>query len=174
MMGVRKWELVVLFALMTGQVHLSFRQLVMLHIRQSRNKRQKKLIPHARLVSAFLRKQGVVPISEKPFEKLHATWSIAKMCTGDRITHVRTKLWHKIKFGDGAKLKVLQWGKQPPSQGEMVDLDSSDEEVLRLRREVGFQVGEGGSSSTRDQGSQTTPGECSTMTCRRGCIIASR
>ncbi|MFS8017896.1 hypothetical protein Hanom_Chr15g01385801 [Helianthus anomalus] len=42
------------------------------------------------------------------------------MCTGDRITHVNTKLWHKIKFGDGAKLKVLQW-------------------------EAGFQVGEGGS-----------------------------
>ncbi|KAJ0662624.1 hypothetical protein HanLR1_Chr13g0471761 [Helianthus annuus] len=32
MMGVRKWELVVLYALMTGQVHLSFQQLVMLHI----------------------------------------------------------------------------------------------------------------------------------------------
>ncbi|KAJ0530607.1 hypothetical protein HanRHA438_Chr10g0462301 [Helianthus annuus] len=67
------------------------------------------------------------------------------MCMGDRITHVKTKLWHKIKFRDGAKLKVLQWGKQPPSQGEMDDLDSSDEEVLRLRREAGFQVGEGGS-----------------------------
>ncbi|KAJ0555576.1 hypothetical protein HanIR_Chr07g0303681 [Helianthus annuus] len=107
LMGVRKWELVVLFALMTGQVHLSFRQPVMLHIWQSRNKRQKKLIPHARLISAFLRKQGVVPISEKPFEKPHATFSIAEMCTSDRITHVKTKLWHKIKFGDGTKLKVL-------------------------------------------------------------------
>ncbi|KAF5787171.1 hypothetical protein HanXRQr2_Chr10g0449801 [Helianthus annuus] len=58
MMGVRKWELVVLYALMTGQVHLSFQQLVMLHRWQSRNKRQKKLIPHARLISAFLREQG--------------------------------------------------------------------------------------------------------------------
>ncbi|KAF5766518.1 hypothetical protein HanXRQr2_Chr15g0716271 [Helianthus annuus] len=45
MMGIRKWELVVLYALMTGQIHLSFRHLVMLHIWQSRNKRQKKLIP---------------------------------------------------------------------------------------------------------------------------------
>ncbi|KAJ0694151.1 hypothetical protein HanPI659440_Chr15g0605541 [Helianthus annuus] len=54
MMGVRKWELVVRFALMTGQMHLSFRQLVMFHIWQSRNKRQKKLIPDARLISAFL------------------------------------------------------------------------------------------------------------------------
>ncbi|MFS8011884.1 hypothetical protein Hanom_Chr14g01314251 [Helianthus anomalus] len=145
MMGVQNWELVVLFALMTGQVHFPFRQLVMLHIWQSRNKRQEKLIPHARLINGFLRKHGVAPISDKPFEKPHATWSIAKMCTGDRIRHVKTKLWHKIKFGDGAKLKVLQWGKQPPSQGEMDDLDSSEEEVLRLRREVGFQVGEGGS-----------------------------
>ncbi|MFS8017897.1 hypothetical protein Hanom_Chr15g01385811 [Helianthus anomalus] len=50
---------------MTGQVHLSFRQLVRLHIWQIRNKRQKKLIPQAWLISAFLRKRGVVPISEK-------------------------------------------------------------------------------------------------------------
>ncbi|MFS8026205.1 hypothetical protein Hanom_Chr16g01484141 [Helianthus anomalus] len=134
MMGIRKWELVVLYTLMIGQIHLSFRQLVMLHIWQSRSKRQKKLISHARLISAFPRKQGVVLISKKAFEKPHATWSIAEMCNGDRITHVKTKLWHKIKFGDGAKLKVLQWGKQPPSRGEMDDLDSSDEEVLRLRR----------------------------------------
>ncbi|MFS7995566.1 hypothetical protein Hanom_Chr12g01119411 [Helianthus anomalus] len=119
MMGVQKWEL-------------------------SRNKRKKKLIPHARLVSAFLHKHGVVPISAKPFEKPHATFSISEMCMGDRITHVKTKLWHKIKFGEGAKLKVLQWGKQPPSQGEMDDLDSSDEEILRRRREAGVQVGEGG------------------------------
>ncbi|KAJ0430259.1 hypothetical protein HanHA300_Chr17g0666911 [Helianthus annuus] len=28
MMGIRKWELVVLYALMTGEIHLSFRQLV--------------------------------------------------------------------------------------------------------------------------------------------------
>ncbi|KAJ0724269.1 hypothetical protein HanPI659440_Chr12g0445871 [Helianthus annuus] len=146
MMGIRKWELVVLYALMTGQIHLSFRQLVMLHIWQSRNKRQKKLIPHARLISIFLRKQGLVLVYEKKaFEKPHATWSIAEMCNGDRITHVKTKLWHKIKFGDGAKLKVLQWGKQPPSQGEMDDLDSSDEEVLSLRREAGLPVREGGS-----------------------------
>ncbi|KAJ0499803.1 hypothetical protein HanHA89_Chr13g0537971 [Helianthus annuus] len=73
MMRIRKWELVVLYALMTGQIHLSFRQLVMLHIWQSRNKRQKKLIPHAHLISAFLRKQWVVPVSEKAFEKPHAT-----------------------------------------------------------------------------------------------------
>ncbi|MFS8018161.1 hypothetical protein Hanom_Chr15g01388881 [Helianthus anomalus] len=110
MMGIRKWVLVVLCALMTG---------------------------------VFLLKEGLVPNSEKAFEKPHATWSITEMCNGDRITHVKTKLWHKIKFGDGAKLKVLQWGKQPPSRGEMDDLDSSDEEVLRLRREVGLQVREG-------------------------------
>ncbi|KAM0038465.1 hypothetical protein Hdeb2414_s0013g00415121 [Helianthus debilis subsp. tardiflorus] len=77
MMGIRKWELVVLYALMTGQIHLSFWQLVMLHIWQSQNKRQKKLIPHARLISAFLRKQGAVSVSEHAFEKPHATWSIA-------------------------------------------------------------------------------------------------
>ncbi|KAJ0456962.1 hypothetical protein HanIR_Chr15g0768411 [Helianthus annuus] len=174
MMGIRKWELVVLFALMTGQMHLSFRQLVMLHIWQSQNKRQKKLIPHARLISAFLRKQGVVPISEKPFEKLHATFSIVELCTGDRITHVKTKLWHKIKFGDGAKLKLLQWGKQPPSQGEMDDLDSSDEKVLQRRREAGVQVGEGGSRQYDGPRQSDYSWECSTMTCRRGCKVASR
>ncbi|KAM0047209.1 hypothetical protein Hdeb2414_s0009g00325791 [Helianthus debilis subsp. tardiflorus] len=166
LIGVRKWELVVLFALMTGQVHLSFRQLVLLHIWQSRNKRRKKLIPHARLISAFLRKQGIVPISEKPFEKPHATFSIAEMCTGDRITHVKTKLWHKIKFGDGAKLKVLQWGKQRPSQGEMDDLDSSDEELLRKKRAAGIEVGLVQVDNMRDRGSRTTPRECSMMTCR--------
>ncbi|KAF5805573.1 hypothetical protein HanRHA438_Chr05g0220611 [Helianthus annuus] len=144
MMGIRKWELLVLYALMTGQIHLSFRQLVMLHIWQSRNKRQKKLIPHARLISVFLRQQRVVPISEKAFQKPHATWSIAETCDGDRVTYMKTKFWIKIKFGDGAKLKVLQWGKQPPSRGEMDDLDSSDEEVLRLRREAGLQVREVG------------------------------
>ncbi|MFS7890471.1 hypothetical protein Hanom_Chr00s000095g01619361 [Helianthus anomalus] len=106
-------------------------------------KRQNKLIPHALLISVFLLKEGLVPNSEKDFEKPHATWSITEMCNGGRITHVKTKLWHKIKFGDGAKLKVLQWGKQPPSRGKMDDLDSSVEEVLRLRREVGLQVREG-------------------------------
>ncbi|MFS8033144.1 hypothetical protein Hanom_Chr17g01566061 [Helianthus anomalus] len=128
MMGVRKWELVVIFALKTGQVHLLFWQLVMLHIWQSRNKRLKKLIPHAQLISAFLRKQG--------------------------ITHVKIKLWHNIKFGDGAKLKVLQWGKQPPSRGEMDDLDSSDEEVLRLRREAGVQGVFGDDTKARVHSSQ--------------------
>ncbi|KAM0011340.1 hypothetical protein Hdeb2414_s0064g00765641 [Helianthus debilis subsp. tardiflorus] len=145
LMSIRKWELLVLFAIMTRQIHLSFQQLVMLHIWQSRNKRKKKLIPHARLISAFLRKQGVVPISEKPFAKPHATFLIADMCNSDRITHMKTQLWHKVKFGDGARLKVLQWGKQRPSQGEMDDLDSSDEELLRRKRETGIEVGEGSS-----------------------------
>ncbi|MFS7953716.1 hypothetical protein Hanom_Chr07g00621881 [Helianthus anomalus] len=55
-MAVRTWEVPVLYAIMTEQLKLSFRQLVMMHVWQCRNQKGKKLISHVRLLSALLEK----------------------------------------------------------------------------------------------------------------------
>ncbi|MFS7985976.1 hypothetical protein Hanom_Chr11g01005041 [Helianthus anomalus] len=140
--AVRKWELTVLYALMTGQLHLSFRQLVIMHVWQTRNQKNKKLIPHARLLSALLEKHGALRPEEYAFRKPHTIFALEDVCKSEKIRYKKTKWWHKIKFCDGVKLKVLQWGKQAPSGGEMDDQESSDEELLRRKRDVGEIVGE--------------------------------
>ncbi|KAJ0571196.1 hypothetical protein HanHA300_Chr05g0187541 [Helianthus annuus] len=118
--AVRKWELPVLYALMTGQLHLSFRLLVIMHLWQY------------------------------AFSKPYTIFALADVCKSEKIGYKETKLWHKIKFGDGVKLKVLQWGKQAPSIGEMDDQDSSDEEVLRQKREAGVVIGKGSSAQVEE------------------------
>ncbi|KAJ0743870.1 hypothetical protein HanPI659440_Chr10g0380951 [Helianthus annuus] len=148
--AVRKSELPVLYALMTGQLHLSFRQLVIMHVWQARNQKNKKLIPHARLLSALLEKHGALRPGEHAFRKPHTIFALADVCKSEKILYKKTKLWHKIKFGDGVKLKVLQWGKQAPSGGEMDDQDSSDEEVMRQKREAGEIVGAGSSAQVEE------------------------
>ncbi|KAJ0820389.1 hypothetical protein HanPSC8_Chr16g0707401 [Helianthus annuus] len=148
--AVRKWELLVLYALMTGQLHLSFRQLVIMHVWQARNQKNKKLIPHARLLSALLEKHRALRPEEYAFRKPHTIFALADVCKSEKISYKKTKLWHKIKFGDGVKLKVLQWGKEAPSGGEMDDQDSSDEEVTRRKREAGEIVGTGSSAQVEE------------------------
>ncbi|KAM0002184.1 hypothetical protein Hdeb2414_s0041g00739091 [Helianthus debilis subsp. tardiflorus] len=149
-MVVMTWELLVLYAIMTGELHLSFRQLVMMHEWQSRNMKLKKLIPHARLLRALLEKQGALSPSEYAHNKPHTVFSIGEMCKSEWISYVKTKKWHRIKYGDGAKVKVLQWGKEAPQQGEMDDLDTRDEELLRRKRETGRLTCEGLSRKTEE------------------------
>ncbi|KAJ0951939.1 hypothetical protein HanPSC8_Chr02g0066251 [Helianthus annuus] len=110
---------------MTGQLHLSFRQLVIMHVWHARNQKNKKLIPHARLLSALLEKHGALRPEEYVFSKPHIIFALADVCKSEKIAYKMTKLWHKIKFGDDVKLKVLQWGTQAPSRGEMDDQDLS-------------------------------------------------
>ncbi|MFS7946092.1 hypothetical protein Hanom_Chr06g00532001 [Helianthus anomalus] len=110
----------------------------------ARNQKNKKLIPHARLLSALLEKHGELRPKEYALRKPHTIFTPEDVCKSEKIRYKKkTKLWHKIKFGDGVKLKVLQWGKHAPSGGEMDDQDSSDEELLRRKRDAGESVGEG-------------------------------
>ncbi|KAJ0592065.1 hypothetical protein HanHA300_Chr03g0080581 [Helianthus annuus] len=132
-MAVRTLEIPVLYAIMTGQLRLSFQQLVMTHVWQCRNQKGKKLIPHVRLLSALLEKQEVLFPSEYTFNKPHIMLLIADVCKSEGLKYVKTKFWHKVRFGDDTKVKVLQWGKEVPCPGEMDDQDSSDEELLRRK-----------------------------------------
>ncbi|KAJ0760343.1 hypothetical protein HanOQP8_Chr04g0136871 [Helianthus annuus] len=83
--AVRKWELSVLYALMTGQLHLSFRQLVIMHVWQARNQKNKKLIPHARLLSALLEKHGALRPEEYAFRKPHTIFALEDVCKSEKI-----------------------------------------------------------------------------------------
>ncbi|MFS7940153.1 hypothetical protein Hanom_Chr05g00460301 [Helianthus anomalus] len=135
---------------MTGQLHLSYRQLVIMHLRQARNQKNTNLIPHARLLSDLLEKHGALRPEEYTFSKPHTIFALADVCKSEKIAYKEMKLWHKIKFGDGVKLKVLQWGKQAPSIREMDDQDSSDEEVLRRKKEACVMIGECSSAQVEE------------------------
>ncbi|MFS8033971.1 hypothetical protein Hanom_Chr17g01575771 [Helianthus anomalus] len=106
-MTVRKWELLMLYAIITRQLRLSFRQLVIMHVWQCRNQKRKRLIPHVRLLSALLKKQGAILLGEYAFNKPHITFSIADVCRSGWLKYVKTKFWHKVKFGDDTKVNVL-------------------------------------------------------------------
>ncbi|KAJ0616912.1 hypothetical protein HanOQP8_Chr02g0082231 [Helianthus annuus] len=167
-MAIMTWELPVLYAIMTGELHLSFTQLVMMHVWQSRNMKLKKLIPHARLLSALLEKQGALSPSEYAYSKPHTVISIGEMCKSEWISYVKTKKWHTIKYGDGAKVKVLKWGKEAPQQGEMDDMDTRDEKLLRRKREAGMLTGEGRVGKLRSQDIQGILGGYLMTRCKRG------
>ncbi|MFS7916031.1 hypothetical protein Hanom_Chr02g00172331 [Helianthus anomalus] len=156
---------------MTGELHLSFRQLVMMHVWQSINMKLKKLTPHARLLSALLEKQRALSPSEYAYRKPHTVFSIGEICKSEWISYVKTKKWHKIKYVDGAKVKVLQWGKKAPQQGEMDDLDTRDEKLLRRKRETGCSVVMGRVGKLRSQDIQGILGGYLMTRCKRGWIV---
>ncbi|KAL8225445.1 hypothetical protein R6Q57_018002 [Mikania cordata] len=66
---IRNFEVRVLHALMIGHPKLSFRQLVLLNVWESRVSRARCLLPHCRLLSSLMVKQKVVTTTT-PFEKL--------------------------------------------------------------------------------------------------------
>ncbi|MFS8033973.1 hypothetical protein Hanom_Chr17g01575791 [Helianthus anomalus] len=82
-MTVRKWELLML------------------------NQKRKRLIPHVRLLSALLKKQGAILPGEYAFNKPHIMFSIADVCRSGWLKYVKTKFWHKVKIGDDTKVNVL-------------------------------------------------------------------
>ncbi|MFS7912764.1 hypothetical protein Hanom_Chr02g00133701 [Helianthus anomalus] len=98
-MAVRTWELPVLYAIMTGQLHLSFRQLVMMHVWHIRNTKNKKPIPHVWFISALLEKQGALLPTEYSYSKPHTVFAIADMCKSEKLKYVKKKKWYKIKYG---------------------------------------------------------------------------
>ncbi|KAI3725833.1 hypothetical protein L1987_65629 [Smallanthus sonchifolius] len=63
---IRNYEIRVLFALTTGRINLSFRQLIMVNIWESRESALKKSIPHAHLISHMLEKAHVIPRTSMP------------------------------------------------------------------------------------------------------------
>ncbi|MFS7953715.1 hypothetical protein Hanom_Chr07g00621871 [Helianthus anomalus] len=79
-------------------------------------------------------------------------FSIVDLCRSERLKYVNTKFWHKVKFGDDTKVKVLQWGEKVPCPREMDDQDSSDEELLRRKREAGLISGESSSRQAAELG----------------------
>ncbi|MFS7946308.1 hypothetical protein Hanom_Chr06g00534491 [Helianthus anomalus] len=87
---------------------------------------------------------------EYAYSKPHTMFSIADMCKNEQISCVKTKLWHKNKYGDNARVKVLHWGKQAPQHDEMDDQDCCDEELMRRKREAGIDKGEGSSRQVEE------------------------
>ncbi|KAJ0539861.1 hypothetical protein HanHA300_Chr08g0291341 [Helianthus annuus] len=58
---VRFPEMLVLEALMTGAPKLSVKHLIMYNVWEAREREQRMMIPHARLLSSLLKKQGAIP-----------------------------------------------------------------------------------------------------------------
>ncbi|MFS8023907.1 hypothetical protein Hanom_Chr16g01457001 [Helianthus anomalus] len=67
--GVRKWEIPILYSLMTGRLKVSFTHLVMMNIWEARNRKGKKIIPHCRLITTLLKKNGVFDMYNKATER---------------------------------------------------------------------------------------------------------
>ncbi|KAJ0771931.1 hypothetical protein HanPI659440_Chr07g0274651 [Helianthus annuus] len=141
----RLWEISVLYVILTGEIKFSFRHLVLMNVWRCRNQKGKKLTPHVRLISAFLEKQQALLPKEKPYNRPHVVFRLREVCLHENRRYKQTKVRHKVEFSDKAKLKILQWGKEKPSQGEMDDLDSSDEELIRKKRTAVELGGEGSS-----------------------------
>ncbi|KAJ0524648.1 hypothetical protein HanRHA438_Chr09g0379561 [Helianthus annuus] len=67
--GIRKWEIPILYSLMTGRLKVSFTHLVMMNIWEARNSKGKKIIPHCWLITALLKKNGVFDMYNKATER---------------------------------------------------------------------------------------------------------
>ncbi|MFS7916723.1 hypothetical protein Hanom_Chr03g00180671 [Helianthus anomalus] len=52
-------------------------------------------------------KAGAVLPNEYAVNKPHVMFLIAELSKHERVAYVKTKKWHKMKFGDGSKLTVL-------------------------------------------------------------------
>ncbi|KAK1430662.1 hypothetical protein QVD17_13565 [Tagetes erecta] len=76
---IRVYEVMVLYALITGKPTLSFRHLVLLNVWESREDKERKRIPHCRLLTRLFTDQRAISSSAKPYVVKQWPFCIARI-----------------------------------------------------------------------------------------------
>ncbi|KAM0060439.1 hypothetical protein Hdeb2414_s0004g00124101 [Helianthus debilis subsp. tardiflorus] len=97
--NLRNPDVPILYYLLKGKQKISYKYLVMMNIWTSKNKLDKVLIPHCRLITALLKKRGVIN-ETSTFIKLargHTTFTLDGFINQNGLEYVRTERYHKLK-----------------------------------------------------------------------------
>lgn len=133
---VRKWDIQILYALLTGTPTVSFRYLAMMNIWRSRDIRDKAHVPHCRLILALIQKQGAFPPTFIPTTKELSMVSFSNI-KRFQWEFKKTNRYFRLKQkSTGEKWRVLKPDARPLDPGEE-DMLSEDSIVLRGDEEEG-------------------------------------
>ncbi|MFS7913733.1 hypothetical protein Hanom_Chr02g00145161 [Helianthus anomalus] len=93
---VRFPEMLVLEALMTGVPKLSAKHLIMYNVWEAREREQRMMIPHARLLSLLLKKQGAIPKGVRGFVKKQTKINMQMFTKSSRWKYSKTRAKHRL------------------------------------------------------------------------------
>ncbi|KAD3337526.1 hypothetical protein E3N88_33046 [Mikania micrantha] len=116
---VRHPEVPVLYALMTGKPKISFRYLAMLNIWEARNNKDKKMIPHCKLIQALIRWHGLINDDDHDYMRKHHTPLRLNTLNTQAWEYKLSERYHRLK--DLATLRVwdvLKLNARPLQPGE--------------------------------------------------------
>ncbi|KAK9049070.1 hypothetical protein SSX86_031963 [Deinandra increscens subsp. villosa] len=117
---VRFYDVPILYAIMHGKPMVSFRYLVIYNIWLSRDSIDRKSIPHCRLITALLKKAGVISSDSVAIPKRFTPFNVKNL--GVNWTYVDGDTHHVLKSGNGnRKWSVLKAGNQEDSGEEEVE-----------------------------------------------------
>ncbi|KAF5758404.1 hypothetical protein HanRHA438_Chr16g0741171 [Helianthus annuus] len=125
--NLRKPDVPILYYLLKGKPKNSYKYLVMMNIWTSRNKLDKVLIPHCRLITALLKKRGVIN-ETSTFIKLakgHTTFTLDGFKNQNGLEYIRTERYHKLK-ACGRKWRALRTDAWMLLPGEEDESESDD------------------------------------------------
>ncbi|MFS7997432.1 hypothetical protein Hanom_Chr12g01141681 [Helianthus anomalus] len=125
-MEVRFQEVLILYMLMRGSPMVPFRFLVLNNIWLSQNSGERKIVPHCRLITAFLKKYGGIEGNEKGSYKRFKPFVIKNL--GQGWEYKETERYHKLKT-DGRRWRVLKVDARPLRPGEADEPETTNEEV---------------------------------------------
>ncbi|KAJ0899180.1 hypothetical protein HanRHA438_Chr08g0365441 [Helianthus annuus] len=125
-MEVRFQEVPILYMLMHGSPMVPFRFLVLNNIWLSQNTRERKIVPHYRLITALLKKYGAIEAEEKGSYKRFKPFDIKNL--GQGWEYKESERYHKLKT-DGRWWRVLKVDARPLRPGEADEPEMTDEEV---------------------------------------------
>ncbi|KAJ0914569.1 hypothetical protein HanPSC8_Chr06g0240081 [Helianthus annuus] len=143
---VKMYDVRVVHAIMTGRPRFSFMHLALMNVWESRESKERKMIPHVRLLCAMMEQQGVVTKATTAVKKDIAHIDFAQTKTTG-LTYDQTSRYHVLKekgSGPGRTLKVLK-DDAPPSEDEEEEEDDepdAPEPMTRPRIPLGRQSNE--------------------------------
>ncbi|KAJ0779147.1 hypothetical protein HanPI659440_Chr06g0223371 [Helianthus annuus] len=94
---VRLYEVMILYALITGSPKLSARHLIMYNIWESRERQAKKTIPHCRLLSKMLLKQGAIQTGVRGEKAPQNPIKMSTFCRNSLWTYELRRKMHRLK-----------------------------------------------------------------------------
>ncbi|KAJ0586416.1 hypothetical protein HanIR_Chr04g0151671 [Helianthus annuus] len=134
---VRFPEMLVLEALLTGVPKLSAKHLIMYNVWEAREREQRMMIPHARLLSLLLKKQGAIPKGVKGFVKKQTKINMQMFTKSSRWKYSKTRTKHRLTV-DGINKYVE--GHRSDVEGDEVDEEMSVQVGTRVQEGVPLEI----------------------------------
>jgi hypothetical protein len=126
---VRLPDILVLYALVTGHPALSARHLIMYNVWEARERQARMSIPHARLLTKLLRKQGAVNRNTRGTKIKHIPWKMS--------TFVKSSVWKYRLTPHTHRLHCTTTGQVLEVRRDDVEGEPGDEEGDEEEEEQG-------------------------------------